>query len=93
MSSKSTALVRALRSNREQVIGVLVQESQLEVLLKAACGQELIRIVSCRGALILTKNNFALLSAVHFGAMAQPRIRTYAMGVAITVLEGHPCVI
>ena len=40
MSSKSTALVRALRSNREQVIGDLVQESQLEVLLKAACGQE-----------------------------------------------------
>ena len=40
MSSKSMALLRALRSKGEQIIGDLVQESQLEMLLKAACGQE-----------------------------------------------------
>ncbi|MFX9915839.1 hypothetical protein ABTP64_18695, partial [Acinetobacter baumannii] len=60
-----------------------------------ACGQELTGADPHRALLpgrISPKNNFALLSAVHFGAMAQPRIRTYAMGVAITVLEGHPCV-
>ena len=28
------------RSKREQIIGDLIQESQLEMLLKAACGQE-----------------------------------------------------
>ena len=33
-------IVRALRSKREQITGDLVQESQLEALLKAACGQE-----------------------------------------------------
>ena len=37
MSSKSMALLRALRSKGEQIIGDLVQESQLEMLLKAAC--------------------------------------------------------